>query len=322
MIISIRRTSTIQKAKSYIKVRFPRLLKLYRRLLRVSEELKGSLEFRHCMTQNRPYFGSIMAAKQGNPRRHWYMQCIVEQECLQSERSAFTILEIGSWAGGSAITWAEAIKKFNHGNGLVVCMDPWVQYLQANLERGGVYDAMSRAIGQGKILNLFMHNIKASGHEDVVRFIRGSSDEFLSRLAKNQFDLVFIDGAHTYDQVLKDLINSAPLLRDEGILCGDDLELQAPMVDMEFQRRNLEFDFICDPKTNKWYHPGVTLAVAEYFGAGGVSVWEGFWTMRKREIGQKQISWEKVIVEKCDRKAENPETPDIATGPRNGYDYQ
>ena len=292
----------IQKAKSYIKVKFPRLLKAYRRLLGVSEEI----EFRRCMTLNRPYFGTIMAAKQGNPRRHWYMQCIVEQECLQSERLPFAILEIGSWAGGSAITWAQAIKKFANGNGLVICMDPWVQYMQANLERGGVYDAMSRAIGQGKILNLFMHNIKASGHEDIVRFIRGSSDEFLPRLAENSFDLIFVDGAHTYDQVHKDLISCVPLLRDGGILCGDDLELQAAMVDIEFQNRNLEFDFICDPKTNEWYHPGVTLAVAEHFGAEGVSVWEGFWAMRKREIGQKQISWEKVIIEYRARNVEVP----------------
>jgi len=116
-------------------------------------------------------------------------------------------------------------------------------------------------------------------------------------MGAGQFDLVFVDGAHTYHQVLQDLTNSARLLRDGGILCGDDLELQAAQVDMQFTLQNTQSDFIQDPKTGKWYHPGVTRALAGYFGHQEVSAWEGFWAMRVRGTGGDEVNWERVAIE-------------------------
>jgi len=46
---------------------------------------------------------------------------------------------------------------------------------------------------------------------------RGTSDEFFSR-NKDMFDCVFIDGLHTYDQVLKDVKNSLKFLDNNGII--------------------------------------------------------------------------------------------------------
>ncbi len=76
-------------------------------------------------------------------------------------------------------------------------------------------------------------------------------------------------------------------------MCGDDLELQVSEINLENAKKNIDSDFIPDPKTNNWFHPGVTLAVGEFFGE--VSVWEGFWAMRKRGA-----SWEKVVWEELD----------------------
>jgi len=247
--------------------------------------------FRRCLANSKPYFGPVMASLQGSPRRHGYMQGIVELECSHGDRGYYRILEIGSWAGGSAITWADAIKKFNGGQGSVICVDPWIRYNLGG--EGGTYDVMDQALKRGEIIHLFLHNIRASGHEDIVRLIRARSDEILPLFRPNQFDLVFVDGEHTYQQVLKDLENAAPLLRDGGILCGDDLELQVSEIDVKYAKEKADSDYIREPKTNKWFHPGVTLAVADWFGE--VSAWEGFWAMRKRGQG-----WEKVVAEKLD----------------------
>lgn len=46
---------------------------------------------------------------------------------------------------------------------------------------------------------------------------RGTSDEFFSS-NKDMFDCVFIDGLHTYDQVLKDVKNSLKFLDNNGII--------------------------------------------------------------------------------------------------------
>ena len=51
--------------------------------------------------------------------------------------------------------------------------------------------------------------------------IRKSSDEFF-RENKNKFDIIFIDGLHTYNQVKKDILNSINCLKDEGIVLVHD----------------------------------------------------------------------------------------------------
>ena len=44
-----------------------------------------------------------------------------------------------------------------------------------------------------------------------------TSDEFFKN-NKDQFDLIFIDGLHHYNQVKKDIINSVEVLKDGGII--------------------------------------------------------------------------------------------------------
>ena len=51
--------------------------------------------------------------------------------------------------------------------------------------------------------------------------IRKTSDEFFKE-NKNKFDIIFIDGLHTYNQVKKDILNSISCLKDEGIVLVHD----------------------------------------------------------------------------------------------------
>ena len=118
---------------------------------------------------------------------------LIRVEC-QNRSEPYCILEIGSWAGGSAVTWADALRRFNSGNGLVVCVDPWQSYLKEEGTSGHVSRIMEKALLTGEIVELFLHNIRSSGHEDVVRMIRASSDEFLPLRRPEAFDLIFIDG--------------------------------------------------------------------------------------------------------------------------------
>ena len=51
--------------------------------------------------------------------------------------------------------------------------------------------------------------------------VRKTSDEFF-KVNENKFDIVFIDGLHTYDQVKKDILNSINCLKDNGIILVHD----------------------------------------------------------------------------------------------------
>ena len=148
---------------------------------------------------------------------------------------------------------------------------------------------MEKALKNQKIFNLFVHNIAAAQHDDIIKVYRGYSDEVLPTLRDNQFNLVFVDGSHSYSQVIKDLKNCRRLVCNGGILCGDDLELQKHEINLkDAEEKKNKDDCILDERSNTYFHPGVTLAVGEFFG-GKVSNFEGFWAMGKTISG-----WEKV----------------------------
>ena len=58
-------------------------------------------------------------------------------------------------------------------------------------------------------------------------------------LPRHAFDIAFIDGDHAYTAVLRDLQAACELIRDGGILCGDDLELQIAEIDIGYARTQL-----------------------------------------------------------------------------------
>ena len=68
-------------------------------------------------------------------------------------------------------------------------------------------------------------------------------------------------------------------MKEGGIICGDDLNLQLHEIDQNNALKNKHKDFIEDPLTKKNFHPGVTVAVSEIFGEA--SSWGGFWAMQK-----------------------------------------
>ena len=52
------------------------------------------------------------------------------------------------------------------------------------------------------------------------------------------YDVVFIDADHTYGPVRKDITESLRLIKDGGIICGDDLNLQFHEVDKNNAKLN------------------------------------------------------------------------------------
>lgn len=55
-----------------------------------------------------------------------------------------------------------------------------------------------------------------------VKFLEFTSDEAIKHIPINSLDFVYIDGLHTYNQCLKDLINYYPLIKQGGFIGGHD----------------------------------------------------------------------------------------------------
>jgi hypothetical protein len=193
-----------------------------------------------------------------------------------------SILEIGSWTGGSAITWATALDELG-AEGKVVCIDKWDVDFDATGNVADVYKEMTRAASSGEAEKLFWHNIRAAGVEPRIVLLRGFTQEVLPLLEPRYFSIVFVDGSHNYQDVLHDIRYATDLVRDAGVVCGDDLEVQRHECSETALHRGiaLNTDYQVDERTSQWYHPGVTAAVGELLGP--VSVWEGFWAVERRD---------------------------------------
>ena len=117
-----------------------------------------------------------------------------------------TMIEIGSYAGESTELFAEHFKK-------VISIDPFYNNYDAN-------DITSTSfMDLTDVYKVFSERI--SKYENIIH-IRKTSDDAVEELSNAEVALVYIDGLHTYDQVLKDIKNYKPLLRREGFMCGHD----------------------------------------------------------------------------------------------------
>lgn len=227
----------------------------------------------------KPLFNSEYAILSA-PVRHIFMIGTIWYLTQQKNRADLQILEIGSWVGASALSWAQGLKQHNQSKGTITCVDAWKPFFDRSLHHNDVYQTMEQALETETAYQLFLHNVSTIPNSITCQHLRGKTDHILPLLRPNTFDVVFIDADHAYTPVLKDIKHSLDLVKDGGIICGDDLNLQLHQVDVQNTKNNAESDFIKDTKTNRNYHPGVTLAVAELFGE--VSAWGGFWAMQKK----------------------------------------
>ncbi len=237
-----------------------------------------------------PFFGGQSAGLQGDGTRHIFMIAVVS--LVSHPARPVKLLEVGSWVGSSTLSFAQAIRRFSPAGGTITCVDSWTPYLtDRDIVKGGWYSTMNALLEIDLAFSLFKHNTQTINGEVALRSIRGISGTILPTLEPASYDLIYIDASHYYSDVLNDLRCAARLLRDGGILCGDDLELQVESIDIAAARDRLKEDFVVDPATGREFHPGVTLAVGEFFGRTISSV-IGFWAVRKNGEYFEDVSFE------------------------------
>ncbi|HVR58283.1 MAG TPA: class I SAM-dependent methyltransferase [Pseudolabrys sp.] len=234
-----------------------------------------------------PQFSSEVM-RQGPAIRKAHMTSLVRYLKERHGLQTVNVLEVGSWAGASTITWARAIKDLGL-SGSVHCVDIWEPYFDLKANPADIYQKMNRAADHGVVFQEFRRNISAAGVEDIVTFTKGNSREVLPGLDKETYQIIFIDGSHLYDDILNDIVQAKRLVVEGGIVCGDDLELTANFVDPIVHREALagNLDFTEDPSTGVSYHPGVSQAIADTFGE--VSVWDGLWAVRRAGTGFEKL---------------------------------
>lgn len=125
-----------------------------------------------------------------------------------TKNNPIDVLEIGSYQGASTKWMLENLLK--HPECTITCIDMW----ETSSQHEGV--------DFGQVENLFDKNV--SEHISKIRKLKGTSWDKLIYLNQNksQFDLIYVDGDHSAQGVLKDLVLAWPLLKLNGIIICDD----------------------------------------------------------------------------------------------------
>lgn len=131
-------------------------------------------------------------------------------EYIDSIRSVseMSLLEIGSYTGESTTIFASAFKN-------VVSVDPFIDDYDMN-------DIACQHAPFEKVYQEFKERTKDFKN---IKHIRKTSDEAFKTL-KTKFDVIYIDGLHTYEQVVKDITNYKKLLKPSGFMSGHDYSVE------------------------------------------------------------------------------------------------
>jgi predicted O-methyltransferase YrrM len=135
------------------------------------------------------------------------------------------IAEIGSWKGRSAINMARAVKSVGV-ECEIVCIDTWLGSPEHwdRIAHPDWYDSLRLRHGYPHLYYTFLANVARAGFEDIITPFPSASANaaVLFRRWGITFDFCYIDGAHEYQSVCRDLIDYWDLLGSDGVMLGDD----------------------------------------------------------------------------------------------------
>jgi predicted O-methyltransferase YrrM len=116
-----------------------------------------------------------------------------------------TMVEIGAYSGESTSIFCDHFKS-------VTTIDPFVN----DYDKG---DKASSAAPMSKVQAVFNRRMQKYNNYTL---IQKTSDEAFHDLESQQFDMVYIDGMHTYEQVKRDILNYRNLIKTGGFVTGHD----------------------------------------------------------------------------------------------------
>jgi hypothetical protein len=141
---------------------------------------------------------------------------------LISQMRPTTVVEVGSWLGQSSCTMARSMKTHNLDS-VLICVDTWLGSLE-HWKSPADRAHLDTKNGRPTIYESFMTNVDREELSGYVVPLPLPSTIACQLLADMPVDMVYLDGSHDYRDVLRDLQDYWPMVRDNGgILFGDDL---------------------------------------------------------------------------------------------------
>ena len=143
-------------------------------------------------------------------------------EHMISQLRPSLVIEVGSWKGASALNMASIAARLGLDT-QILCVDTWLGAPE-HLLRDDYQASLRMRHGYPQLFYTFMANVIRSGHQERIAPLPQTSENaaVIVRRLGLRADLIYIDAAHEYEPVLRDLETYLQLLTPEGVLFGDD----------------------------------------------------------------------------------------------------
>ncbi len=175
-----------------------------------------------------PYEGFVVDPGQIDKQGWGSSHPIFEQVITQLKPKV--VVEVGTWKGASAITMANVLKKVV-GEGEIICVDTWLGAPEHWMDQS-LYPSLKLKNGYPQMYTTFMNNIVSEGLQNIITPVPTTS--FVARRWFQQHnivaDLIYIDAAHEYPEVIADIEGWLKVLRFGGVMIGDDYSAYWPGV--------------------------------------------------------------------------------------------
>ncbi len=153
----------------------------------------------------------------------WGSDHAVFEKVISSLRPKI-IIEVGSWKGRSALTMAEILDRYRV-DAEIVCVDTWLgspeHWLKTQREW---YTSLQISNGFPRLYYTFLANVIGQRRDKTITPFPSTSDNAALILGQLNIraDVCYIDAAHEYASVMRDLEAYWLLLAEDGVLIGDD----------------------------------------------------------------------------------------------------
>lgn len=146
----------------------------------------------------------------------WYANAMTMEKLIDS-RNVKTVIEVGCWLGKSTRHIASLLPP----DGKVFAIDHWNGSIEHQPGQSHHHPCLNN------LYDHFLSNVIHAGLTDKIVPIRMNSLDAAKMLlasitSETHFDLIYIDASHDYESVYADLKAWYPLVKGQGILCGDD----------------------------------------------------------------------------------------------------
>ena len=123
-------------------------------------------------------------------------------------------------------------------------LHPAPSYLEIGVDQGATFHAVraDRKTGVDPRFAFDLAAAQANPANVNCEYVQCSSDEYFAGLSgrRDLFDLIFIDGLHTFEQTTRDLLNAIQVVKPDGLIIIDDVipsTYAASIPDLELSRR-------------------------------------------------------------------------------------